>query len=226
MGDAEDHEERIERLLTALSYASVDRFEEATEVVRVTAKDQLGELEYHFNTFLRELHRTRTAETAAREMTEKARQELEERVALIERQRATISALSTPILDLWDGVLALPIIGMVDADRARQLTERLLKRIVASEASAVLIDLGSVEIVDSSTAGHLVALARGVTLLGAECVLTGIEPSVARALVDIGVDFGVFRTRRALREGLRDLMTMQGGAEASPRRKRSSESRA
>ncbi len=199
-------EERIQQLLTALAYASVDRFTEAMRVVRVCEEDQLGELEYHFRTFLAELDRTRKAEAAARATTDAARRELEERLAFIEAQRETISALSTPILDLWEGVLALPIIGVVDAARARDLTDRLLKRIVASEASAVIVDLSSVELVDSSTAGHLVDLTRAAALLGVECLLTGIEPKVARALVAIGVDFGVMKTRRTLREGLRAVL--------------------
>ncbi|MBK8714384.1 MAG: STAS domain-containing protein [Deltaproteobacteria bacterium] len=115
----------------------------------------------------------------------------------------TISALSTPIIDVWEGVVTLPLVGVIDTQRAVEMTERLLARIVESGARAVIIDLTGVEVVDTATADHLVRLTRAAGLLGARCFVTGIGPNIARTLVGMGVDLGGVRTMRTLKEALR-----------------------
>jgi rsbT co-antagonist protein RsbR len=125
---------------------------------------------------------------------------------LIERLRYSLDELSNPILELWDDVLAMPVIGAVDSRRAADMVQRLLAEVARTQAGFVIVDLTGVEIVDTSTADHLIKLMRKVELVGARCVLTGIRPAVAETLVDIGVDFGRITTLRNLKHGLREAL--------------------
>jgi rsbT co-antagonist protein RsbR len=203
--------ERLERLLTALSIASVGNFDDAQHAIQVRDEDALAELEQAFLVFLNEVQSTRAAEAKANAATAEAQRQLASKLATIEQQRATIQELSTPIIDLWDGVLTLPIVGVIDTQRAVDMTERLLARIVESGAHSVIIDLTGVELVDTMTADHLGKMTRAAGLLGTACIITGIGPNVARTLVGIGVDLGATTTRRTLKEGLRACI------EAAPR---------
>jgi rsbT co-antagonist protein RsbR len=128
------------------------------------------------------------------------------KTVLIDRLRYSIDELSNPILELWDDVLAMPIIGVVDSRRTADMVQRLLAEVARTQASFVIVDLTGVEIVDTSTADHLMKLMRKVELVGARCVLTGIRPAVAETLVDIGVDFGRITTLRNLKHGLREAL--------------------
>jgi rsbT co-antagonist protein RsbR len=141
--------------------------------------------------------RTRNQELAASE---------EAKTGLIERLRYSIDELSNPILEIWDDVLVMPIIGVVDSRRTADMVQRLLAEVARTQASFVIIDLTGVEIVDTKTADHLIKLMRKVEVVGSRCVLTGIRPAVAETLVDIGVDFGRITTLRNLKHGLREAL--------------------
>jgi rsbT co-antagonist protein RsbR len=130
----------------------------------------------------------------------------EGKTVLIDRLRYSIDELSNPILEIWDDVLAMPIIGVVDSRRTADMVQRLLAEVARSQASFVIIDLTGVEIVDTKTADHLIKLVRKVEIVGARCVLTGIRPAVSETLVDIGVDFGRITTLRNLKHGLREAL--------------------
>jgi rsbT co-antagonist protein RsbR len=125
---------------------------------------------------------------------------------LIERLRYSIDELSNPILEVWDDVLVMPIIGVIDSRRTADMVQRLLTEVVRAQASFVIVDLTGVEVVDTQTADHLMRLMRKVEIVGARCVLTGIRPAVADTLVEIGVDFGRITTLRNLKHGLREAM--------------------
>lgn len=127
----------------------------------------------------------------------------EERMQTIERQRMAIADLSAPIIDVWDDVLALPIVGLVDTQRSVEVTERLLDRISKSSARSVIVDLTGVEVVDTMTANHLLQMVRAAGLLGAHCILSGISPQIAQTLVQLDVDLSEMRTVRNLKEALR-----------------------
>ena len=127
---------------------------------------------------------------------------LEEQQRLIQRQQETIHALATPILEIWEGVLTMPLIGVVDSRRAAQMTSALLEAIRASGARFAIVDLTGVEVMDSATADHLLRLVRAARLLGSACVLSGISPSVSVSLVDLGVELGGLRTFGSLRQAL------------------------
>jgi rsbT co-antagonist protein RsbR len=137
----------------------------------------------------------------SRDITERKR--MQERLT---QQAREILELSTPVVQLWEGVLALPLIGTLDSQRAQQITERLLTRIVETGSSVVIIDLTGVPTVDSQTGRHLIETIAAVRLLGAQTLLTGIRPEIAQTLVHLGIDLSGIVTRTSLSSGLRYAM--------------------
>lgn len=148
------------------------------------------------------------AEQAAEQAEAKQRAlgELDQKLAIIEQQRAAILELSTPILQLWDDVVALPIIGVIDAQRGEQIMERLLDEVSRRRARFVILDVTGVEMVDTRTADHLLRIVRSAQLLGATCVMTGIQPAVAQTLVTLGAELGSLITKATIGEGLADCI--------------------
>jgi predicted ATPase/GAF domain-containing protein len=122
--------------------------------------------------------------------------------ALSVAQQRTIRALSTPIIQVWDGVLAIPVIGALTNERAADMMQSLLARIASSRARVALIDLTGVDEVDEATAGHLVRLVGAVELLGARAIITGLRPAVAQTMVSLDVDVGGLTTYATLRDAL------------------------
>jgi len=142
--------------------------------------------------------------------------ELQEKLAIIEQQRSTIHSMSAPIIQVWDGVLALPVVGQLDETRASDITERLLGSVVALAASQVILDLTGVETVDDATADHLLRIIRATTLLGAQSIITGVRPAVAQTLVALGADLTNTTVRSNLREAIK--AAMKSPSTARPRR--------
>ncbi len=140
------------------------------------------------------------AERARIEASEKLRLSQED---LIRRQELALQELSTPILDIWESVLALPIIGIVDSSRSAQIMEKLLSAVVAKRCRWVLIDVTGVDVIDTHTASHFLRIAEAVRLMGARCILTGMKPAVAQTIVQLDVDLSSMQTHRNLRQGLR-----------------------
>jgi rsbT co-antagonist protein RsbR len=141
----------------------------------------------------------------ATDITERKRAE-DDRTALqqqiIEIQRATLSELSTPVIPLAEGVIAMPLIGSVDSERARQITQALLDGLANSRAHTAILDITGVRAVDSHVAGALLQSARAARLLGARVIITGIRPEVAQALVQIGTDWTGIETLSTLQAGV------------------------
>lgn len=125
---------------------------------------------------------------------------------LAHQRELTIRELSTPVMEVWDDVLVLPVVGIVDTRRSMEIMNTLLERIVATQAKCVIIDITGVEVVDTKTADYLLRVSRAANLLGSRCVLTGLSPAVAQTLVEIGADLTEVRTLRNLKEGLRDCL--------------------
>lgn len=138
---------------------------------------------------------------------------LQNQVQTIQRQQYAIQELSTPILQLWDNVLALPIIGVVDTARSVEIMERLLSEISVRQSKYVILDITGVEIVDTKTADHFIKIIKAAELLGTRCIFTGIRPAVAQTLVEIGVDLTSVVTLRNLQEGLKACLRDMGGAD-------------
>lgn len=125
------------------------------------------------------------------------RQELQ-----LDRQRRALSAMLTPILQVWDGVLLVSIIGALDTERATAITAELLPRTVAARAGFVILDLTGIESIDADAASHLLRILQALRLLGADAVVTGVLPAVARSITSSGVNLQGVILRATLRDGL------------------------
>jgi anti-anti-sigma regulatory factor len=132
--------------------------------------------------------------------------EIREQMETIERQQTAIQELSTPILQLWDDVLAMPIIGLVDTRRSADIMERMLSEVVSQQSRFVILDITGVDVVDTRTADYFIKVIKAAELLGTQCFLTGIQPAVAQTLVEIGVDLSSIYTLRNLQEGLKECL--------------------
>ncbi|AUX27510.1 uncharacterized protein SOCEGT47_081010 [Sorangium cellulosum] len=152
-------------------------------------------------------------ESDAEELQRKNRQLAEENAereraeALLRQQQETILAMSTPIIQAWEGVLVLPVIGTVDTARAAQIMERLLPEIVRTQARFAILDLTGVSAVDASTVSHLLAVVRAASLLGSTCLVSGISPAIARTMTEIGGTEGAFLTFGLLQSALRHALS-------------------
>ncbi|WP_434044567.1 MULTISPECIES: STAS domain-containing protein [Sorangium] len=131
-----------------------------------------------------------------------AERALAERVEIIARQQETIRALSTPVLEVWEGVLALPIVGAVDSQRAAAITEDVLGALVRTQARCVILDLTGVEAIDAATADHFAKITRAVALLGAESRICGIRPAVATAMAAVDAAPAQAKTYSTMRSAL------------------------
>jgi rsbT co-antagonist protein RsbR len=129
---------------------------------------------------------------------------VEERERIIREQQASIRELSTPVLQVRDRLLILPIIGVLDSQRARQLTEQLLASIQANRAKVVVIDITGVATIDLTVANHLVQTVKATRLMGATAIITGLSSNIAQTLVDLGVDVGMIRSVGDLQGGLEE----------------------
>ena len=126
------------------------------------------------------------------------------------RLQRTISELSSPVIQVWEGVLVLPLVGAIDSERARRMTEDLLNGIVARQAEHVIIDITGVPVVDTRVANHLLQTIKAARLLGARCLLVGISSEVAQAMVHLGIDLSGIATRANLQVGIEYVMAQMG----------------
>jgi rsbT co-antagonist protein RsbR len=147
------------------------------------------------------------------------RRELEDKLATIERQQAAIRELSTPIMEVWDGILCLPIVGIMDTGRSADMTDALLRAVVGTRARCAIIDITGIEVMDTGTADHFIRMAKAVRLLGAECVLTGMNPQIAQTVVHMGVDMEGVTTHRSLRDALHSMTGGTGKSRSSTSRR-------
>jgi Anti-anti-sigma regulatory factor (antagonist of anti-sigma factor) len=129
---------------------------------------------------------------------------LEEKERTIYAQEAELRETATPITQIWDGVLTLPIIGTLDSSRTMLVMEALLNRIAQDRAQAVVMDLTGVKNIDSQVSHHLIQMVRAVQLMGSDAILTGIRPEIARALTSLNIDLGGVTTRASLSDGLKE----------------------
>ena len=137
--------------------------------------------------------------------------------ALVAQQRLTITELETPVIQVWPGVLALPLVGTIDTMRAQEMNEALLERIVATGSEIVLLDITGVPVVDTAVARHLLETVTAARLLGAEVMIVGLSARTAMTLVHLGLDLGGITTRVSMAKGL-ELAFHRLGLEVVPRR--------
>jgi rsbT co-antagonist protein RsbR len=120
----------------------------------------------------------------------------------VAQQRATISELQTPVIEVWEGILALPIVGSVDTARAQEMNEALLERIVETGSEIVLLDITGVPVVDTAVARHLLETVSAARLLGADVLIVGLSSRTAMTLVQLGIDLSHVTTRATMARGL------------------------
>ena len=125
------------------------------------------------------------------------------REQVIDRQDQVLLDLSTPVIRLWNGIVAMPLIGTLDSERTQVVMESLLEAIVENEASIAIIDITGVPTVDTQVAQHLLKTVAAARLMGAECIISGIRPQIAQTIVHLGVELGDVTTKSSLADALR-----------------------
>lgn len=132
------------------------------------------------------------------------------REQVILRQQQELLDLSTPVIKLWDGIVALPLIGTLDSERTHVVMESLLDAIVANEATIAIIDITGVPTVDTLVAQHLLKAIAAARLMGTECIVSGIRPQIAQTIVHLGVNLGDVVTKSSLADALRVAFQKRG----------------
>lgn len=150
-----------------------------------------------------------TARVQAEEELRDKLRVIEDQLQVIEAQKQQIHHLSLPIIEVWDGVLTLPIVGVLDDARASRIMEGLLEAVVRTQSRHVIVDLTAVEAIDAAVAEHLVRMIRAVELLGARGVLAGMAPAVAQTLVSLEVDLSAIPALADLRGALLDCLRVE-----------------
>ncbi|MDI1450537.1 STAS domain-containing protein [Polyangium sp. 6x1] len=130
-------------------------------------------------------------------------QELLAKMELIHKQQQVIKDLGIPIIQVWDQVLTLPLVGVVDSARAADVMENLLQTVVQTRARFAILDLTGVDLVDTATAAHLLQMINAIRLMGAEGIITGIRPTVAQTMIGLGLDMSTTTTLASLRDALK-----------------------
>lgn len=151
------------------------------------------------------------------EIYQKSREEV------IIRQQEDMLELSTPVVKLWDGILALPMIGTLDSNRTQVVMESLLQKIMDTESEIAIIDITGVPTVDTLVAQHLIKTVTAARLMGAECIISGIRPQIAATIVHLGVDLGNIATKSNLADAFKLALSRKGrtvgkGSAAQPMR--------
>jgi rsbT co-antagonist protein RsbR len=161
----------------------------------ITDADELGTAIWDATLLLDELGLYTT------EVFQKSREEL------ISRQQQELLELSTPVTRLWEGILAVPLVGTLDSARTQVVMESLLEEIVKSGASIAVMDITGVPTVDTLVAQHLLKTVAAAKLMGAECIISGIRPQIAQTIVHLGVDLGDVVTKATLADGFRHALS-------------------
>ena len=187
--------------------------------VGTDAEDEIGDLSRSFDEMICEIKRSRMEleesnirlESQVEERTEKLVESEEYLKELVDKLRISQESLSAPVVAVWDGILALPLIGMIDEHRIATIMETLLTEITKTQSDVVILDVTGVHEIDTYVTGQLIKIIRAAQLLGATCIVTGVRPESAHTLVDLGVDTSGLVTRRTLQEGLRYALRIVEG---------------
>ena len=119
-----------------------------------------------------------------------------------EKQQALIMEMSTPVMQLWDNILLLPVVGLVDSKRVQLIMETALQKILDYQAKLLILDIQGVPAVDSAVANHLIQITKATRLMGCTSIVTGISPEISQALVNLGIDLGDIQTQATLKDGV------------------------
>ncbi len=137
------------------------------------------------------------------DITERVRQEKR-----LKEQSRTIMEISTPAIKLWDRIVILPVVGVVDSLRAQQMMTTMLKKIMETSAKVIILDIQGVAAVDTAVANHLIKIAKATKLMGCRCIISGISPAVAETLVQLGIELFEISTNSTLQDALADAFAI------------------
>lgn len=137
------------------------------------------------------------------DITERVRQEQK-----LREQSRTIMEISTPAIKLWDRIVVLPVVGVVDSVRAQQMMNTMLQKISETSSKVIILDIQGVAAVDTAVANHLIKIAKATKLMGCRCIISGISPAVAQTLVQLGIDLGEITTNSTLEDALSDAFAL------------------
>lgn len=205
----DDLNQRLTALEESLAAAAAGTF----QPIGVDHDDALAAVEYGVNIVMQDLNEEIDRATKNERELQAKLEEITAQKELIQRQRETILKLSTPVLQLWDHILVMPIIGVLDSDRANDVSDRLLQMIHSGSVRFVLLDVTGIELVDTDTAAHLTRVVQAARLLGVQCMLTGVQPAVALTMVSLGLDISEVQTHRNLKQGLTACLQSMGDIE-------------
>ena len=132
------------------------------------------------------------------------------RESLIADQAEQLLELSTPVVKLWEGVVAVPLVGTLDSARAQVVMERLLQTLVDTGSPYAIIDITGVPAVDTQVAQHILKTVVAARLMGADCIISGIRPQIAQTIVALGIEFGDIATKASLADALRHVLRLSG----------------
>lgn len=125
-------------------------------------------------------------------------------------QTRALLEMSTPVATLWDNILLLPIVGLVDSKRAQDIMNASLRKIADSRARVFILDISGVSVVDTAVANHIINVTRATRLMGCQSILSGVSPGIAQTIVSLGVDIGTLRTKATLRDALEEAFQSAG----------------
>ena len=128
----------------------------------------------------------------------------------VQKRSLALLEMSTPVTKIWDGVLFAPIVGIVDSKRSVDIMNKALSSIADTRASTLLLDIGGVAVVDTAVANHLIKIAKAAVLMGCKTIISGISPSIAQTIAELGIDLGSIQTTSTIESALRDAITRPG----------------
>ena len=130
---------------------------------------------------------------------------------IISKQSRALTDMSTPITAIWDGILMLPVVGILDSRRAQDIMQRMLEQISEKRATVFILDISGVAVVDTAVANHLIRMTKAARLMGSYTIVSGLSPSVAQTIVELGIEVGELRTTGNLQDALRIAFERLGG---------------
>jgi rsbT co-antagonist protein RsbR len=128
----------------------------------------------------------------------------------IREQSETIRTISTPAIKLWEGMVILPVVGVVDSMRAQQMMDSMLAKIVETSARVIILDIQGVAALDTAVANHLIKITKATHLMGCQCIISGISPAVAQTVVHLGIDMSSIHTNSTLSDALAEAFRIMG----------------
>lgn len=205
--------ERVARMREAVTLAAEGAYHDAAKLLDEAPADEFGQLERTVRALIEDFRIAVEQSALTIEEFAIAQRELEAKLDTINEQKLAIQELSAPIIDVWDHVITIPLIGVLDNSRVQELTERLLARIHEARVAWVVLDLTGTELIDSQVAHDLVKMASAIRLMGARCLVASMRPHVARTLAALETPIeGLLQPMPSLKDSLKYCMSPTGAA--------------